>query len=120
MEQVQKEKDQELEDKWEIAKEQNPLLEKVLVEVKVVAEVLVTKMPGYDGTGPDGKGSQTGGGYGPCGDENNRKYAGRGLRNGSGQGRGNRGQGRCRGYRSRFQDDESIERPKKGIDDTVE
>jgi len=48
-------------------------------------------MPGFDGTGPMGRGPLTGGGFGPCG---------RGLRRGVGRGRGfGIGRGRGFGYR---------------------
>lgn len=64
-------------------------------------------MPGFDRTGPEGKGSQTGRGMGKCNPENNSSEGiqfGRGLgrgfgrNSGGGQGRG-RGNGRGAGRR---------------------
>ena len=49
-------------------------------------------MPGYDGTGPNGQGSLTGRGMGPCG-----AGAGRGFGRGMGRGRGF-GRGFAPGY----------------------
>jgi len=53
-------------------------------------------MPGFDGTGPRGEGSLTGGGLGPCG---------RGMRRGFGRGFGpgfGRGFGRGLAWRGRY------------------
>lgn len=61
-------------------------------------------MPGYDSTGPDGKGPMTGGGWGPCGSRNR---LGSGARVGVGMGGRPRGggAGRCwGGGRSRWLD----------------
>lgn len=49
-------------------------------------------MPGFDKTGPEGKGPMTGRGMGPC-NPNTPKDLGRGLGRGRGRGRG-RGLGR--------------------------
>lgn len=58
-------------------------------------------MPQLDGTGPQGKGSKTGRGAGNCDDtkkdQEPRQGSGLGARNGLG-----RGQGRRRGFFSRF------------------
>jgi len=56
-------------------------------------------MPGFNGTGPNGRGSMTGRRMGRCNDGGNRApgFAGRGLGLGRGQGLG-RGAGRGLGY----------------------
>ena len=57
-------------------------------------------MPGYDGTGPLGRGPMTGGGFGRC-----TGYGGRGYGYGAGYGRGSgRGFGRGRGFCRRLWD----------------
>ena len=67
-------------------------------------------MPGYDRTGPDGNGPQTGRGFGPCGDRN---YSGRGRGRGMGQ---VRGQGTGRGYGRRNQSYEGFEDIKESLE----
>ncbi len=58
-------------------------------------------MPGFNGTGPNGRGSMTGRGMGRCNDGGNRApgFAGRGLGRGAGRGLGRgAGQGLGRGF----------------------
>ncbi len=43
-------------------------------------------MPGLDGTGPEGMGPMTGGGFGRCGNNNAQAGTGRGLARGRGRG----------------------------------
>jgi hypothetical protein len=69
-------------------------------------------MPGFDGTGPRGQGSMTGGGFGPCNTKG--LVYGRG-RGGVGYGCG-RGMGRGRGYANTPTAEELIDDLKKEKD----